>query len=124
MPPIEPSAIDSLRVEQRELEARLHGLDGGPRQVLALGEALLSFAVREDVAFSVLSPLLDPAARAELSTDHRQIAEDLGLLEWLVGTTPDSPDVAALSASLVRRMRQHIERDGRLLDRAARFAPR
>ena len=80
---------------------------------------MLSFAEREDEAFSGLAPLLDPAAHAELASEHRQIADDLELLDWLLRTTPASPDIAVLAASLIERMRQHISRDGRLLSRAA-----
>jgi hypothetical protein len=66
-------------------------------------------------------PLLDPMARAELGHEHRELDEDLKLLEWLVTTTPDSPDVDILAAAVVRRMRNHVERDGRLLLRASRL---
>jgi len=90
-----------------------------PEDALVAGRALLAFADYEDEAFSGLAPLLDPAARQELVTEHQQIAEDLILLDWLLHTTPDSPDVAVLTASLLRRMRQHLDRDGRLLARAA-----
>jgi hypothetical protein len=111
--------LAALLAEQRELEARLHGLEGDPLQVLAVGDALLSFAARENEAFDALAALLDPAVEAELTDEHRQFAEDLELLEWLLQATPDSPDVAMLSASLVRRMRQHIDRDGRLFSQAS-----
>jgi hypothetical protein len=63
--------------------------------------------------------LLDPAVQRDLAGEHEQIAEDLQLLEWLLRTTPDSPDVTVLTTSLLQRMRQHIDRDGRLLARAA-----
>lgn len=114
-----PSVLTVLLAEQRDLETCIHGLEGDPRHVLAAGEALLSFAAREHEAFDALAPLLDPAVEAELTSEHQQFAEDLELLEWLLESTPDSPDVAMLSASLVRRMRQHIDRDGRLLTQAA-----
>jgi hypothetical protein len=111
------SLIASLLDEQRALEARIQTLED-PGETLAVGQALLRFAAREDDAFAALAPLLDPAAQAELAAEHRQIAEDMDLLDWLLRTTPASPDVAALSASLARRMHQHIYRDGRLLSRA------
>jgi len=113
------SVLAALLAEQHDLEARIHRLEGDPRQVLAVGDAVLSFASRENEAFDALTPLLDPAVEAELTSEHRQFAEDLELLEWLLQTTPDSPDVAMLSASLIRRMRQHIDRDGRLLSQAS-----
>jgi DNA-binding FadR family transcriptional regulator len=113
------TVLAALLAGQRDLEARIHDLEADPRQVLEVGSALLAFAAREDEAFDTLAPLLDPAVEAELSDEHRQFAEDLELLEWLLQTTPDSPDVAMLSASLIPRMRQHIDRDGRLLSQAA-----
>lgn len=111
--------LAALLAEQRDLEARIHDLESDPRQVLAVGSSLLAFAAREHEAFDTLAPLLDPAVEAELSSEHRQFAEDLELLQWMVQTTPDSPDVAILTCSLIRRMRQHIDRDGRLLSRAS-----
>ena len=58
---------------------------------------------------------LDPNIQRELAREHEAFAEDLELLQWLLETTPDSPDVVLLTESLVRRLRQHLERDGRLL---------
>lgn len=117
MSPTGLSTLAALLADQRELEARIRDL-ASPRQTLVVGDSLLRFAAREDEAFSVLAPLLDPAVQRELAAEHRQIAEDLELLDWLVRTTPESPDVSVLTASLVRRMREHIDRDGRLLARA------
>ena len=111
--------LRALIAEQRELEARIRALRKCPRETLRVGESLLSFAEREDEAFSALAPLLDPAAHTELAAEHRQFAEDLELLDSLLRTTPASPDIAVLTTSLIQRMRQHILRDGRLLSRAA-----
>lgn len=119
MPSAGQSMLASLIAEQQELEERIQDLESSPRQTLVVGEALLAFAGREGEAFSAIAALLDPSVQAELATEHRQFAEDLELLEWLLRTTPGSPDVAVLTASLIRRMRQHIDRDGRLLARAA-----
>lgn len=116
--------LAALLQEQRALEQRINGLGPCAEETLVVGGALLAFAGREDEAFSTLAPLIDPAARQELAAEHRQIAEDLTLLDWLVRTTPASPDIAVLTASLVRRMREHIDRDGRLLARATGLGPR
>lgn len=116
------SALAVLLAEQRAIEARIHDRTPCPEEALIVGDALLAFASREDRAFSALAPLLDPAAQQELAAEHQRIAEDLTLLDWLVRTTPDSSDVIVLTTSLVQRMRQHIERDGRLLARAAGLA--
>lgn len=109
---------------QRELADRMTRLGAEAGDVLEAGAQVLEFAAREEAAFFPLLPLLDPAVRAELGGDHEQLAADLQLLEWLVATTPDSPDVAMLAEALARRMRTHIERDGRLLAQAARLASR
>jgi hypothetical protein len=124
MPSIGPSMLAALLAEQRELDARLPDPGSTPEDTLAAGEALLRFASREGETFSALAPLLDPAAQAELAAEHQQFAQDLELLDWIVRTTPDSPDVQVLTASLGRRMRQHVDRDRRLLVRAAGLAPR
>jgi hypothetical protein len=111
--------VAALLAEQRALERRICGLAPRPHDALLVGEALLAFASREDTAFSGVASLLDPAVTQELASEHAQLAEDLQLLDWLVRTTPESPDVDVLTASLLSRMRTHIDRDGRLLTRAA-----
>jgi len=116
---MDPAALTSLIEVQSALDARIHALDGSPLQTLAVGEALLAFGAREHEAFASLAPLLDATVGAELQAEHQQIADDLELLDWLLRMSPDSPDIAMLTASLVRRMRQHSDRDGRLLARAA-----
>ena len=122
-PPRDHSTLGALLEEQRALEERIHNLGSCAEDVLVAGDALLAFAGREDEAFSAVAPLLDPAAQEEFAAEHQQIADDLTLLEWLVRSTPDSPDVIVLTSALVHRMRQHIDRDGRLLARAAELTP-
>jgi len=104
---------------QRAIEARLQSGGRTPHDVLDAGRHVLEFAEREEDAFESLLPLMDQAVRGVLKTEHEQFGEDLRLLEWLLANTPDSPDVAALATSLARRMTEHLERDGRLLARAA-----
>ena len=112
--------LEKLLAQQRTLLARLNAL-GSAEEVLQLGIEVLQFAEHEERAFFPLLPLLDPIARAELGHEHNEIGEDLRLLEWLLATTPDSPDVDILAGAVVRRVRQHVERDGRLLLRAGRL---
>jgi hypothetical protein len=113
--------LQGLMAQQRRLLERLAAVGHDPREALELGTEVLRFAELEERAFFPLLPLLDPAARAELGHEHDEISEDLKLLEWLLATTPDSPDVEILTAAVVRRVRQHVERDGRLLLRASRL---
>jgi hypothetical protein len=118
-PSREQSTLAALLDEQRALEKQVHSVGECAADALVVGQAVLAFALREDHAFSALAPLLDPVVEQELADEHQEIAEDLGLLDWLVMTTPDSPDITVLTTSLLRRLRQHIDRDGRLLLRAA-----
>jgi hypothetical protein len=111
-------AIPPLLDCQQTLEARMQA-PSGPAETLALGRCVLEFAAREEDAFGALTGLLDPSVMLELTAEHRQIAEDLELLAWLLEAMPDSPDIPELSESLARRMTEHIRRDGRLLARAA-----
>jgi hypothetical protein len=111
--------LEELLAQQRSLLERLNALGPAVGEVLELGTEVLHFAEQEERAFFPLLPLLDPIARAELGHEHDEISEDLKLLEWLIATTPDSPDVEILAAAVVRRVRAHVERDGRLLLRAA-----
>ncbi len=115
------AALAGLKQTQQRLEERAQALGTSPQEVLELGNGLLEFAEHEDEAFAALATLIDPEARAELAAEHQQLAADLDLLAWLLSTSPDSPDVDVLSAALARRMREHMERDGRLIARAARM---
>jgi hypothetical protein len=122
-PPGDQSVLAALFEAQGALEGLLHNGCTCPEDALVAGRALLAFADYEDVAFCGVAALLDPAARQEFVTEHQQIAEDLTLLDWLLGATPESPDVDVLTASLLRRMRQHVARDGRLLTTVTRLSP-
>src|SRR5688500_4831040 len=123
-PSIAQEALAALPAEQRALEAQVHALRLGAGEILRVGRALLAFARHDDAALSAVAPLLDPAVQLDREGEHRQFEEDLQLLEWLVNTTPESPDVAVLTDSLRARMRHHVGRDGRLLARAAGLSPR
>lgn len=110
--------IAALLREHRLLEDRVHAMPASADQVLEVGQTLLAFARQEDEAFAALRPLLDPVVLSEMGEEHREIGGDLELLEWLVTSAPASPDVAVMTESLARRIRQHVSRDGRLLSRA------
>jgi hypothetical protein len=113
--------VEELLARQVALLSRLDGLRGDANEVLGVGTDVLRFAAEEERALFPLLPLLDPIARAELGHEHEEISADLELLEWLLSTTPDSADVEILVAAVVRKVRQHVERDGRLLLRASRL---
>jgi hemerythrin HHE cation binding domain-containing protein len=113
--------LEALLEQQRALLARLDALEPSAAEVLELGAEVLRFAEQEERAFFPLLPLLDPIARAELGHEHDELTEDLELLEWLVATTPESPDVEILAHALIKRVRNHVDRDGRLLLRASKL---
>jgi hypothetical protein len=113
--------LEALIAQQRALLARLNAAPPTAGEILRLGQEVLRFAEYEEHAFFPILPLLDPIARAELAHEHDEILEDLKLVEWLLATTPDSPDVAILTEAVARKVRNHVERDGRLLERASRL---
>ena len=100
--------LEGLLAQQRSLLERLNTVAPVAGDVLELGTEVLRFAELEEQAFFPLLPLLDPIARAELGHEHDEISEDLQLLEWLIATTPDSPDVEILAAAVLRRARAHV----------------
>jgi hypothetical protein len=111
--------LAGLLIEHRRLESCVRTMDASPVEVLAAGQTLLAFAANEDRALASLLRLLDQEVIDELHAEHAELGRDLELLQWLLATTPDSPDAAVLAQSLARRMHQHVSRDGRLLARAA-----
>lgn len=111
--------LATLLSEHRAVEGRIQDMEDSPHEVLAAGQALLTFARQEDEAFAALASLMDRVVLDEMSAEHDEIASDLELLEWLAATTPASLDTIVLSESLARRMKRHVSRDGRLLARAA-----
>jgi hypothetical protein len=122
MLPSAPADLAALLDLQRTLEAQLRRLPDRAQNTLLVGRAVLEFAERESEASSVLEALLDPAAYQDLEREHGEIAGDLALLEWLVSSGENPQDVPVLSRSLMRRMRDHVERDGRLLLRGLRLS--
>lgn len=104
--------------EHRGLAIALDKSSITPAEVIALGRSLLAFAGTDGQSLAVLLSMLEPAVREDLAGEHQRLADDLALLAWLMEAAPESPDIAALADSLVRRMREHVSRDGRLLERA------
>src|SRR5687768_5586032 len=96
-PSLSRSTLAALLAEQRSIEEQVHDRRLCAEQTLRVGHALLDFARREDQAFSTVAAWLDPAVQQDLAVEHRQLADDLQLLESLMQTTPDSPDVLVLT---------------------------
>lgn len=103
-----------LRLARRVAEAR-----PTPADVLDLGTAVILHGALERRWLLALRPMLDKAAVAQLDEEHERLEDDLELLESILDTTPDSPDVSPLCAALLERLREHVARDERLLYRLA-----
>lgn len=110
---------DLLRRAARE-HRRLERLaatvrESDPEAVLQLGAAVVLHGLVEELHLFALHRLLDPSVRDELRAEHDRIEETLSLLEELLAEPVPSDDLAALTAALARRLREHVERDGRVL---------
>lgn len=116
--------VSRMLQEHRGLATALDKSPLTPAEVIALGRSLLAFAGKEGQSLAVMLSMLEPAVRDDLAGEHERLKDDLALLGWLMEAAPESADVAALADSLVRRMREHVSRDRRLLERAARIAAR
>jgi hypothetical protein len=103
------------RLARRLAEARPE-----PRDVLDLGTAVILHGALERRLLLAPSPVLDQAALAQLEEEHARLEDDLELLESILETNPDSPDVAPLCTALLERLRDHVARDDRVLYRLAR----
>jgi hypothetical protein len=117
------SAITALLRIRRRLAAHLARARCSTTPVLRAGAEVLSLTRAEEKAMASLLHLLEPSVREELAAEHQAIQEDLCLLQWLQHTAPDSADATTLAASLASRMCRHIDRDTRLLQRAAVIGP-
>jgi hypothetical protein len=112
------SALARLLRIRRDLDEN-GATAGATQKVLRAGAALMSFARTEEQMFGSFFRLLDPTVQADILAEHQQFEEDLSLLESLQRSAPGSPDATALTASLASRICRHIDRDARLLRRAA-----
>jgi hypothetical protein len=119
-----PTAADLERLIALEesVRTRLAAVAENPAAVLAAGQEVLDFAALEERLFFPILPLLDVHAREQLGDEHRLLADDLQLLHHLIATSPESPDVDTLASALTRRLRDHMERDSRLLAQGLRLA--
>ena len=116
--------LEDLAAFQRSVSQRLADADENPAAVLVAGAEVLAFAQVEERLFFPIVPLLDPLVSAELEHEHEQLADDLQLLQSLFTADRECPDAATLATALARRLRSHLERDGRLIAHAIRLGSR
>jgi hypothetical protein len=86
--------------------------------ILNLGSAVVLHGVLERSQVYAANPYLAGAVIEQFTADHARLADDLALLEDFRQSDPESPDLVALSASLLERLLDHVERDERTLYRS------
>ncbi len=83
--------------------------------VLNLGSAVLLHGVLERSHVYAANQYLSAEVIEQFTADHARLAEDLALLEDLRRSDTESQDLATLSAALLERLLDHMERDERTL---------
>lgn len=86
--------------------------------ILNLGSAVLLHGVLERSQVYAANQYLASAVIEQFAVDHARLADDLALLEDFRQSDPESADLVALSASLLERLLEHLERDERTLYRS------
>lgn len=86
--------------------------------ILNLGSAVVLHGVLERSQVYAANPYLANAVIEQFTAEHARLADDLALLEDFRQSDPESPDLVALSASLLERLLDHVERDERTLYRS------
>ena len=118
----EAATVDLLQqgaTEHHTLLARAKGTSGEDvAAILNLGSAVLLHGVLERSQVYAANQYLAAAVIEQLTVEHARLADDLALLEDFRQTDPESPDLVALSASLLERLLDHLERDERTLYRS------
>ena len=111
-----PDLLRRAAREHRRLERLAATVgDDDPGAVLQLGSAVVLHGLFEEIHLFQVHRLLDPSVRDELRVDHDRIGEDLALLEDLLAEGSPCDDLPPLTAALARHLREHVERDGRVL---------
>jgi hypothetical protein len=104
--------------EHRQLLVRARHTTGSEVDaVLNLGRAVLLHGILERSHIYAANQYLADAVVEQFTADHARLAADLGLLEELRQSDPESPDLVVLSGALLARLLEHLERDERTLYR-------
>lgn len=114
--PSPPALLRRAVREHRRLERQATATGASdPADVLRLGSAVLMHGLFEEAHLLAAHPLLDPSVRAGLLRENEELGESVDLLEELLATAAPSDDLTALTSALYRRLRDHVERDRRVL---------
>ena len=114
-------AHDSVELEdlaRRHAELRLRAERTAATDaaaVLELGATVLVHRALQVARASRILTWLDPAVSARLGEEQDQLGQDLELLRELHESEPESADAAVLAAALLRRVRDHLRQDQRVL---------
>jgi hypothetical protein len=99
-------------------EANVHRENGPSADLLlALGAGVRIHHVMMELIPDSLRSVADEGLIAELGVEATRLDENLDYLKSLCAAEPQSPDVAPLTAALLDRIRQHLERCDRVLFR-------
>ncbi len=111
---LDMAAVAANHARLRAAAERVEPTDA--EAILALGAGVLLHGALEPAHAAAILAVVDGAVREQLRAEHGALEEDLQLLREMLDS-PDTvaEDVATLSASLLRRLREHIARDERLL---------
>lgn len=88
-----------------------------PAAVLDLGATVLVHRALQVARASRILSWLDPVVSARIAEEQERLGEDLELLRELLESKSQSADAAALSGALVRRLRDQLQHDERVLHR-------
>jgi hypothetical protein len=88
-----------------------------PAAVLELGATVLVHRALQVASSTRILSWLDPAVRARIGEEQDRLGQDLELLRELHESEPASTDVMVLSGALLRRLREHLLCDERVLQR-------
>jgi hypothetical protein len=84
---------------------------------LSLGAGVRVHQVMVELIPDSLRSVADEGLIEALGVESRRLEENLDFLKSMSETEPRSPDVGPLSAALVERIREHLERSDRALFR-------
>jgi hypothetical protein len=85
--------------------------------VLELGATVLAHRTQQLLLAARILSWLDPAVSARLGEEQDQLGQDLELLRELLESGSESADSVVLAGALLRRLREHLRYDERVLQR-------
>jgi hypothetical protein len=110
--------LDDLAARHGQLRLRAERTAGSDAAaVLELGAAVLVHRALQVARATRILTWLDPAVAARIGAEQDELGQDLELLRELLESEPPSDDATVLAAALLRRIREHLRHDERVLQR-------